>query len=73
MGDKCLNVSDWIVKKPATQENGMMCSFLDCKLEILKKPECVCVCMCVFMSADITFDAAASSHRFQHKQVVISS
>lgn len=25
-GDRGLNVSDWLVKAPATQENGMMCS-----------------------------------------------
>lgn len=61
-----LSVSDWLVKAPAKQGNGMMCSYLECKLEIIiikKNSMCVCVCRQNMML----------SHCFLHKHAMTSS
>lgn len=42
----------WLVKAPAMQVNGMMCSRLECKFEIKTKRVC--------MFADMTYNAACS-------------
>lgn len=49
-GDRSLNVWDWLVKAPAMQENGMMCSYLECKKKYVY----------AFVYADITYDAGCS-------------